>query len=78
MKFITLLAVSTALILLPLCCASCAQMNANDGLVPRMSAQANLPYTPNVMSNGLMAAPSGGSANVSPLAETRKAYWSTP
>jgi len=65
------------LILVPLALASCAQMNANDGLVPRMSAQANLPYTPNVMSNGLMAAPSGG-GGTSPLAETRKAYWSTP
>ena len=66
------------ILLLPELLGSCAQMNSNDGLVPRMSAQANLPYTPNVMSNGLMASPSGVSAHVSPLAETRKAYWSTP
>lgn len=61
-----------------MCFVGCAQMNTNDGLVPRMSAQANLPYTPAVAPNGLLAAPSGHTPTVSPLNETRKAYWSTP
>lgn len=68
------------LLLAVLLCAafpSCAQMSANDGLVPRMSAQANLPYVPTVLPNGMLGA-SSGSSSVSPLAETRKAYWSTP
>lgn len=64
-------------LILPLGLGSCASMGPNDGLVPRMSAQANLPYSVNVMPTGaLMAAPSGGMVN--PLNETRKAYWSTP
>jgi hypothetical protein len=60
--------------------SSCAQMSPNDGLVPRMSAQANLPGVPQMDTNGNLSFPlraSSGSA-VSPLAETRKAYWSTP
>lgn len=57
--------------------SSCAQVSPNDGLVPRMSAQANLPYVPVMTASGaLMAAPSG--QMVSPLNETRKSYWSTP
>lgn len=65
------------ILLLPLVLGSCAQMSPNDGLVPRMSAQANLSYTPLVTPNGMLGASAGGQT-VSPLAETRKAYWSTP
>lgn len=59
---------------------SCAQQNPNDGLVPRMSAQANLPFVPQMESNGNLSLPlrASSGSTVSPLNETRKAYWSTP
>jgi hypothetical protein len=73
MRYFTLSLVLAGSVIL----SSCAQVSPNDGLVPRMSAQANLPYTPTVLPNGMLGAASGG-ATVSPLTETRKAYWSTP
>jgi hypothetical protein len=78
MKIASVFFLSVLVVLLMFSCVSCAQQSPNDGLVPRMSAQANLSYTPVVTNSGtLMAAPSGGST-ISPLNETRKAYWSTP
>lgn len=68
----------TLLLALALC--SCVNMGPNDGLVPRMSAQANLPYSVDVAPTGTLraqfAAPMGQTVN--PLNETRKSYWSTP
>ncbi len=53
---------------------SCAQMGANDGLVPMTSAQSNLPYIP---SANVGASPMRASSGmmVSPLADTRRAFW---
>jgi len=77
MKFCVMLALAIAILAVPFCCTSCAQMGVNDGLVPKMSAQANLPYSPVVTPSGtLLAAPSG--QMISPLNETRKAYWGAP
>lgn len=57
--------------------ASCASMGPNDGMVPRLGAQANLPYIPTVQANGLLAAPDRASSGmmVAPLADTRRAFW---
>lgn len=64
-------------LILPLGLGSCANMGANDGLVPLTSAQSNLPFVPSSPVTGLRAsAPSG--PMVYPLNETRKAYWNTP
>lgn len=75
MKFIALLIASLILVSIPIWGCSCANMGPNDGLVPRMSAQANLPYVPVLSSNGMLSAAPGSGATVSPLNETRKSYW---